>query len=531
MTRGAAAKRYLGVAAAALLVAGCASLPPWLDGPKTASSSLAHPESTTLGRRTEELANAHAGKSGFRLILDGTESFALHLELARHAERTLDVQYFLLRQDDTGKLLLEALRAAADRGVRVRLLIDDAVKFEDDSAIRPLAAHPNIEIRIYNPFVARRELGLLRWAEFALEGERLNYRMHNKLFVADNAVALTGGRNVGDAYFQASTELELGDFDLLVAGPMVQQMSRSFDQYWNDRLAIPIESLPSGKPTQEEYERCREALMAHEAKMADSPYVRALPKHDLVAALLSGRAPLVWARATFAYDAPDKAQVTRDGQPGRLMWRRVVAAAEQARRELIIVSPYLVPGEPEMELLRRLRERGVRIRILTNSLASTDMPIAHAGYVRYRVPLLEAGCELYEVRPRLGEPRTEHGLIESGGSGHFGLHAKVFVIDRERVFVGSMNFDQRSLSVNTEIGVIIDSPEISKSIAARFAAIAQPANSYRLALVDAPGGGHNLRWTTEVAGKEVTYTTDPDVDAGKRFIVEALSFLPIENLL
>ncbi len=530
VTAGAAAQRLVLAAVAGLLVAACTSLPPGLDGPKTESAALARPEGTTLGREALGLAKARAGRSGFRLIVDGTDSFALRLALARRAERTLDVQYFLLLQDDTGKLVLEALRAAADRGVRVRILIDDAVKFDDDSAIRPLAAHPNIEIRIYNPFVARRELGLLRWAEFALEGQRLNYRMHNKLFVADNAIAVTGGRNVGDAYFQASTELELGDFDLLVAGPMVQQMSRSFDQYWNDQLAVPVESLPLGKPTKEEYERCREALAAHQTKMADSPYVRALPKRDPMTDVVNGRAPLIWAKATLAYDAPDKAQTTRDGQPGRLMWERVAAAAEQAKRELIIVSPYLVPGPPEMEFLRRLRERGVRVRILTNSLASTDMPIAHVGYVRYRVPLLEAGCELYEVRPLLGEPKTEHGFIKSGSSEHFGLHAKVFVIDRERVFVGSMNFDRRSLSVNTEIGVIIESSEISKAIAARFEAIAQPANSYRLALVDA-SGGRALRWTTQVGGKEVAFAADPDVDTGKRLVIDALSILPIENLL
>lgn len=531
-TAPAAARRALAaVGAAALLLAACASLPPGLDGPKTESTALAQPETTTLGRQVLARARAHAGLSGFRLVVDGTDSFALRMAMARRAERTLDLQYFLLQQDDTGKMVLEALREAADRGVRVRLLIDDAVKFEDDSVIRPLSAHPNIEIRIYNPFVTRRELGMLRWAEFALEGERLNYRMHNKLFVADNAVAITGGRNIGDAYFQASTELELGDFDLLVAGPMVQAMSQSFDHYWNDKLAVPIESLPLGKPTQAEYERCRAALAAHAAKMADSNYVRALPKRDVLADALAGRTPLVWARATLAYDAPDKAQITRDGQPGRLMWERVAAAAEKAKHELIIVSPYLVPGAPEMALIERLRERGVRIRILTNSLASTDMPIAHAGYIHYRVPLLEAGCELYEVRPLLGEPQTGHGLIKSGSSEHFGLHAKVFVIDRQRVFVGSMNFDQRSLSINTEIGVIIDSPEIAKTIAARFEAIAQPANSYRLALVAAPGGGRNLRWTTDVDGKEVAFSEEPDVDAGKRLMIEALSLLPLENLL
>ena len=279
-------------------------------------------------------------------------------------------------------------------------------------------------------------------------------------------------------------------------------MSRSFDLYWNEKLAVPIEALPGGKPTAQEYDHCRDALAAHQAKMADSDYLRALPKRDLLADVLAGRKTLVWAKATYAYDEPDKAQLARDGERHRFMWHRVATAAEDAHNELIIISPYLVPGGSEMKLLRRLRERGVRVRILTNSLASTDMPIAHAGYIRYRLPLLEAGCELSEVRPLLGEPETEHGLIKSGSSEHFGLHAKVFVIDRQRVFVGSMNFDRRSLSVNTEIGVIIESPELAKIIAARFEAIARPGNSYRLELEPA-GGGYNLQWTTEVAGKRL----------------------------
>ncbi len=235
--------------------------------------------------------------------------------------------------------------------------------------------------------------------------------------------------------------------------------------------------------------------------MATSDYVRSLPAGDVLADILSGKKPLVWAKATLAYDPPDKAQVERDGEPGRLMWQRVAQAVESAQRELIIVSPYLVPGESEMALIRRLRERGVRVRMLTNSLASTDMPIVHAGYLRYRVPLLEAGCELYEVRTAPGEPEA-HGLVKSGGSGQFGLHAKVFVIDRQRVFAGSMNFDQRSFDINTEIGLIIDSPQIASEITARFEAIAQPANSYKLVLDRAAGSVPTVEWITEIERRD-----------------------------
>jgi putative cardiolipin synthase len=517
--------------AIALILAGCATLPPGMDAPKDASTALAHPESTALGKRFEAQARGHPGLSGFRLLIDGANSFMLRQEIAAKAERTLDVQYFLLQQDDTGKLVLEALLEAADRGVRVRLLLDDAEAFDTGSAIRPLAAHPNIEIRIFNPFVVRRELSVFRWAEFVVGGRRLNYRMHNKLFIGDNAVAVTGGRNIGDAYFQASTQMEFGDFDLAVVGPMVRELSKSFDMYWNDRLAIPVETLPLGKPSGADLEACRKALAAHKEKMATSAYVLSLPKQDLLAEALAAKPPLVWAKAALAYDTPDKAQVERGDQPGRLMWHRVAEAVEGAQRDLILVSPYLVPGDSEMALLRGLRERGVRVRILTNSLASTDMPIVHVGYMRYRAPLLEAGCELYEVRPLLGKPESGRGLIQSGGSNQFALHAKVFVIDNQRAFVGSMNFDQRSLDINTEIGVIIDSPQVAHDIAARFEAIAQPANSYKLELETTAAGNSTIQWVTEVDGKRTRWDTEPDVDAGKRTLIQMLSLLPLETML
>jgi len=522
-TRTAIAIAMVGVA---LLGAGCATLPPGMDAPKPASSALADPQTTTIGKRIAQGEKAHQGLSGFQLLIDGTDSFALHLAIADKAERTLDVQYFLVVPDDTGKLLLDSLLRAADRGVRVRLLLDDAEAFEVDARLQPLEAHPNIEIRIFNPFIVRREMTPLRWAEFVIGSRRLNYRMHNKLFIGDNAIAITGGRNVGDAYFQASTKVEFGDFDLAVVGPMVRALSGSFDLYWNDRLAVPVTTLRSAKPSQEELDKSRKALAEHREKMMAGEYMRSLPKANLLDDMLSAKRPLIWARASVAYDLPDKAKAAAE-QPGRLMWERVAAAVEETQRELIIVSPYLVPGETEMTLIRRLRARGVRVRILTNSLASTDMPIVHVGYMKYREPLLEAGCELFEVRPLLGKPGDGHGAIKSGSSEHFGLHAKVFVIDRQRAFVGSMNFDQRSLDINTEIGIIVDSPKIAADIAARFEAIAQPANSYQLALVP----GHSIQWITEVNGNVARFDADPDVDAGKRTLVRMLSVLPLDTQL
>ncbi len=532
MTRSTSRLLHVVVLATTLLVIGCATLPPGLDAPKSASTALAQPETTTLGRRFDALARKHSGQSGFNLLVDGTESFAMRLRIAEKAERTLDVQYFLLQQDVTGQLLLASLLAAADRGVRVRLLLDDELGIDGDAKIRPLAAHPNIEIRVFNPYVARENLVFLRGVEHLLQAGRLNYRMHNKLFIGDNAVAVTGGRNIGDEYFQASTKLEFGDIDLTVVGPIVRQLSQSFDVYWNDRLAIPVEAQPLGKPSGKDLDACRKALADHMQKQADSDYVRSLPKNDQLAAMMAGKSRLVWAKAVLAYDTPDKASAVNGEQPGQLMWRRVAMAAASATTDLVVVSPYVVPGASELALIRQLRERGVRVRILTNSLASTDMPIVHTAYRRYRVALLQMGVELYEVRPQPRQPPTTRGLGKSGSSDAFALHAKVFVFDRERAFVGSMNFDQRSLRINTELGLIVDSPQIARDLTTRFDSITQPTNSYQVVLEPADAlGVQAVRWVSTDGGNAVSFDTEPGVDAVKRGLIETLSLLPFDGLL
>ena len=517
---------------ATLLFAGCATLPLGLEVQKTESTALAQPETTTLGKRFAARAKEHPGMSGFRLLTDGAESFALRMQIAQRAEKTLDVQYFILQQDDTGQLLLDALLEAADRGVRVRLLLDDALGIDGGAMIRPLSAHPNVEIRVFNPFVTRQEFAFLRGVEYLLQVGRLDYRMHNKLFVGDNAMAVTGGRNIGDEYFQASGEREFGDFDLAVAGPMVQNLSRTFDIFWNDRLAIPVEAQPLGKPSEDDLAKARVALSEHREKMRSSAYFTNISSRDQIAEILSGKRPLVWAKAMLAFDSPDKASTVSGDQPGNLMWKRVASATESVKSELIIVSPYLVPGGAELKLLRQLCERGVRVRILTNSLASTDMPIVHAGYRNYRVPMLQMGVELYEVRKKLGEPETGGGSIKSPSSGSFALHAKVFVFDRERAFVGSMNFDRRSLRINTELGLIIDSPQLAREIAARFDAITQPANSFQVVL--APGSSPDfpiIEWRGLEKGTFVSLDTEPGVKPLKRSWIETLSLLPLEGLL
>jgi putative cardiolipin synthase len=527
-----------GLASAALfalaLVSGCASLPPGSDYPKSASVALTRSEQTRMGRDLAAAKAAHPGKSGFKLIPTGIEGFILRMQMAQAAEHTLDVQYFLIQSDNTGQLLIEALIAAADRGVRVRVLLDDAGSFGRDAQVRALAGFPNVELRVFNPFAYRGELELLHLAEYAGDAARLTYRMHNKLFVADNEIGVVGGRNIGDEYFQGGGEVEFGDYDVVSAGPVVDEISRTFDSFWNSPLAIPIEALAGGKPSAEDGNEYRRVLAAHRAQLsqAEVPYLRALATGEPLASILVAEGSLVWARAEVVYDSPEKAKADDGEQGGRLLRKRLGEVARQVRSELIIVSPYLVPGPGGMKFFEALRERSVSVRILTNSLAATDVPIVHSSYQAFREPLLGHGVELYEVRQVLGRPVVRGHRLRRGSGGLYALHAKAFVFDRERLFIGSMNLDQRSLRLNTEIGLIIDSPELARQVAQRVDDIAQPANSYVLALGDADAlGARSLVWRTLENGAPVEFHEEPAASFWKRLQVRLYSLLPLDSLL
>jgi len=523
----------------ALALSACSTLPSDMTLPLGAhiarpeSTALANPEQTKLGKQLESRAREHQGMQGFRLISSGVACFRARIEMASLAEKTLDVQYFSIESDRTGRLFIESLLDAADRGVRVRILVDDSKSVGRDAEIGALAAHQNIELRVFNPFTYRGALEFLRTAEFALNERRLTFRMHNKLFVVDNELALIGGRNIGDAYFAASQTMEFGDYDLLVAGPMVRTLSGSFDAFWNSPLAIPIQNLIVFKPTKEKLDAYRESLRKHHATMEGSEYTRPMSDGGPVANILSGRRPLIWARAEAIYDSPEKAKVDSGKQAGQLLRERVESAAATVKTELLVATPYLVPGDEGMKLFTDLRSRNVRVRILTNSLQSTDAPITFSAYGRYRVPMLQAGIELYEVRPHLGEPNVAGGgSLKSSSSTPFALHAKVFVFDRRYAFIGSMNYDERSRHLNTELGVLVESPDMVKELVERFEAVADPANSYVLALGPPDVTGKpKVLWRTEENRTMVVYEDEPHVDPMIRFKVEALSLLPLESQL
>ncbi len=522
------------IALMVVAIGGCASLPPGSDFPKVASTALAHPDETRLGRQFAAAGRDHGGNSGFRIIPEGTDGFLLRMEMINAAERTLDLQYFIFRGDETGRLLTGALLRAADRGVRTRILIDDGDTVTGDDQLTALEADPNIELRIFNPFVYRGHSELLRATEFMFDASRLDYRMHNKLFVVDNSIALIGGRNIGDQYFQVNPDSQLADDDVFSAGPIVPQLSATFDEYWNSALSIPAEALWGGKSSHAVLDDDREELKQQErrAKSGNIDDAKRVATGEPFDGLVSGRLPLTWAHAQLICDSPEKKKVETGAVVGLLMRRVVANATIAVKSELLMITPYLIPGDGGMQIFKDLRRRNVRIRILTNSLESSTALEAMSGYMHYRVPLLEAGIELYEIRSLLGNTKGSGETKAMARNGTYSLHAKLFVFDRKRLFIGSMNFDQRSMHLNTEIGLIIDSPALAEQIAARFDAMVQPANAYALALrQNGAGQAPTLVWRTQQDGKAVELDTEPARSEWQRIKANSLSLLPMDGEL
>ena len=461
----------------------------------------------------------------------------MRTQLVRAAERSLDIQYFIFVEDYTGKLLLDSVLRAADRDVHVRLLIDDLNSFGQADMRATLAAldkNKNIEVRLFNPFVYHGNITLFRKVEFALNAPRVNHRMHNKLMVVDGAVAVIGGRNVADAYFETGDlAIRFGDFDVAAVGSVVPKLSESFDAYWNCALAIPQEALAPlvGKLSESE---TRAALEENRDRADRDDIARRLDKGDPLAGMLAGRTPLAWANAIVVADPPEKAAPTSDTEAVSPTARELNHRMNEVGRELVVISPYFIPGPAGLATLEGLRRRGVRVRVLTNSLASTDVPVVHSAYRRYREPLLEAGVEIFEVRPAPGQLRSDqesHGGVSGGSGAPFALHAKAYVFDRQSVFLGSANLDPRSLELNTEVGLLIESTDLARQIIERFDEFSASSNSYRVMRTKDNLSGTALAWRTSVDGRIIDWHYEPDTSLWQRIEVDLLSFLPIEDQL
>jgi len=471
-------------------------------------------DATALDRAIAPMLREHPRQSGMALLSDNLDAFTVRAATARAAGRSLDLQYYIWNHDFTGNLLgYEALRAA-DRGVRVRLLLDDMTAHGKDSHLAALDAHPNIEVRLFNP--SRSRVGVLgRASEMLLRPVAMNRRMHNKAWIADGRVAVVGGRNVGDEYFDAAAQTNFLDMDAVLVGPAVQQTSAIFDDFWNSASVIPLVALSQAK------EGALEQLRAHgdagyrSARAAD--YVARLRSSPGLRTLVGGNA-LYWLDEVGVYSDP-AAKGQGEGQAQWLI-HRLGKAMGLAKRELRVISPYFVPGDEGTRWLVGKRAEGVDVSVLTNSLAANDVMAVHGGYAPYRVPLLEGGVTLYELMPH---GRPDSSLFGSSGAS---LHTKAFAVDAERGFIGSFNLDPRSVNLNTEMGILFRDRAATAALLRSYEAKVAPDKSYRVRLQDG-----ELRWDDASQTPPRVWERDPEASAWRRGVARAVGWLPVESQL
>lgn len=497
----------------AALAAGCAAPP--RDYPRTESQAFEAHAATPIGAEIAEIAAQHPGQSGYALIRHGRQAFTARVALADMAQKTLDVQYFLWEADATGRLLSQSLLRAADRGVRVRILLDDVNLKQRDRSLAAFDKHPNIEIRLFNPF-ANRDSHLLG---FLTDFDRVNHRMHNKLMVMDNALAIVGGRNMSDPYFEVDPSANFRDLDIAAAGPIVRDLSKLFDRFWNGDWSVPIGAVydeqASGVADLDFYRRRMTEVMKTDKYPHPLDRDVATVKAEL-STIIRG---FIWAPGQVLYDDPSSINDRSRRTMSRFIFRRV----DRLQSELLIESAYFIPVDRGVAKIKELRERDVRIRVLTNSLASNDVIAAFAGYSARREELLKMGVEIYELRPEPGPVRKR--LFGYGSKA--GLHTKAIVFDRKDVFVGSFNLDARSALINTEAGLYVESPELAAQVVAFMEEGVAPDNAFRVGL-DADG---KLYWLAEDDGKPLRYDTEPMSTASQRFEAGLIRLLPVADQL
>jgi putative cardiolipin synthase len=538
-------------------LAGCTSLPDKVE--RQASKAQGAAIDTPLGR-IAKASTVDPEQSGFRLMPTGQYALQARIELARRAQRTLDVQYYQIHDDRTGRYLLRTLRDASERGVRVRLIIDDLYTSGMDPLLLGLDAYPNVEVRLFNPFPAGRQNFLTRFVVNWRDFDRVHRRMHNKLFIADGVMAVAGGRNIADEYFMASAGANFIDLDTFVIGSILPRLGQLFDEYWNSDRVLPMRAIVKTDVSDEDLRRDFERRTAAEAVVITrvtalpseassgevvevvgmtegTPEPELPPPNDvlgygpIVTELDAGKVGLIWADAQAYADAPDKvigrvstysAVPIDDVDSVRY---NVVEMMRRARKEVVITSPYLIPGQDGIDTFRTSIERhGVKYTLVTNSLAATDEPVVHTGYRRYRPEMLKLGMNLYELSPervsrslRLGRFSTSIGR----------LHAKSAVVDGERVFIGSLNFDPRSDRHNTEMGLFIQSPALAQQVL-KLVGVIRQQGAYKVAL---SADGKQLVWTTTGPGGQEQVVEEPETDTWTRIMLEVLSVIAPEGLL
>jgi len=494
------------------LLAGCATVS--FDQPKSYSTAITNSGNTTLGRAVAKWSALHEEMSGFYPLNRGMDALGVRLRLAEIAEKTIDLQYFLMKNDTAGAVMVNALLKSADRGVRVRFLLDDIFTTVPDRSFLLMNQHPNIEIRIFNP-LSRSGI----WTfNFIGQFSQANRRMHNKSFTVDNSISVVGGRNIADEYFQLKKDSVFVDFDVLAMGPIASEISISFDQYWNHSRAVPI-SYFSKQRKKEDLQTVRADIAAELNDIYETVYRKAL-KSQLLQDLIADRRPMFVGPAWVLADNPDKLIHKIDEAHMKLAkdLREVVRRAET---EIIFISPYYVPGERGVQLIRDLVAKGVRVVILTNSLASNNHVPVHSAYARYRRDVIKAGAELYEIRANAAR---EFAGDEEGAE-VLTLHTKAFLIDRRYMFVGSLNMDPRSIEINAEMGLLIDSEPMVRTLTQGVDELL-PTLTYRVIANDKGG----LEWHTRIDKKEVIETKEPLTNWWLRFKAWFMKIAPESQL-
>jgi putative cardiolipin synthase len=512
--------RRTGVLFFTLLLVACSSLR--TSYVKPYSAAFNPPKATATARYVANKTADHTNESGFRLLSNNSDAMMSRVVLADKAAKSIDLQYYIFHADATGKLIAQRLLAAADRGVRVRMLVDDLDAGNAEKMLDALDAHPNIEVRLFNPFHTRNPSIISKIGQFIVDGPRLNRRMHNKSFIVDNTVMIVGGRNIGDAYFESGGTQHFRDLDVIGIGPVVAETSRAFDVYWNDKASVPVKAFDSTKADTHDVDQWREHLKNDARELSQSDYASVL-----IDALPGGRninqaGQWFWGPARVVADDPQKVDEEKD-DPALLLAPKLDRMIGSATKEVLLISAYFVPGEEDTKYFISLAKRGVKVRVLTNSLAATDEPLVHAGYVRYRLELAAGGVDIFDLRAQIPNQPPSHGA-----SAGVSLHAKCIVVDRDLVFIGSMNMDQRSKLLNTEMGVVASSPELGEAIAEYFERAADLRNAYRVTM-DAHG---SLQWqTTDTQGNPQVIGHEPEASAARRLEVALLRALPIDGLL
>jgi putative cardiolipin synthase len=508
-----------------LLLSGCAAVPGQVE--RDQSFSLDLTGTTSLGKVCESRAAGHAGLSGFSLLNDGRSAFLTRAGLADLAERSLDVQYFIWKPDMTGSILMERLVEAAKRGVRVRILIDDYYAGGHGVNLRALDAFPNVEVRLYNPFGKHLLPKLGRTFEMMVSFRRLNHRMHNKLFIVDNQVAVVGGRNIADSYFGADPAYNFRDFDLFTVGPVVKEISKSFDDFWNSAWAVPVRALYTSEPSAHDLEKAYGKLKLYIASHPEYPYKTPVTSPDSLDGIGRLCDELIWGQAEVASDSPGK-----NKEPGSQQITSMIKEfLGNARQEVLVVTPYLVPGDLDKlkKKLLDLQSQGIAVRILTNSLGSTDLFSTQVPYSKSRKLMVQCGVELYEMRPDAASR-----AIYTAGAGPgsvMGLHGKSALVDRSYVFIGTFNFDQRSAHM------LVHSPELARKIVSAVEVDLQGQNSWRVSLASdcGPGprseGGDDLVWISDEKGKRTCLAHEPSATLGRIILRSLMGLLPIESQL